>query len=75
MQKIIHYQSSTEWPSNQTLMRVMSSLPDHRGTSGSYYPPALTVPGDDTSTLAPVGSHKEVEYFFASDARWIIAGK
>ena len=24
---------------------------------------------DETSTLAPVGSDKEVEYFFASDAR------
>ncbi|ELU13472.1 hypothetical protein CAPTEDRAFT_164953 [Capitella teleta] len=45
---------------------------DHRGASNSFFSSALTLPGDDTSTLAPVGNHKEVEYFFASDASAII---
>ena len=42
---------------------------DHRGTAG-FFPPSVA--GDetfDTSTLAPAGSTKAVEYFFASDAR------
>lgn len=36
--------------------------PDHRGSIFSSIV-------DDLSTLAPAGEEKEVEYFFASDAR------
>ena len=42
-------------------------LADSRG-QGVFYPlPATT---SDTSTLGPVGNSKEIEYFFASDARY-----
>jgi len=38
---------------------------DHRGALFS-----AIVDEDEMSTLAPVGDEKEVEYFFASDARY-----
>lgn len=44
---------------------------DHRG-GGSYYPAVGTSATEGDSTLAPVGDHKEIEYFFASDASAII---
>ena len=45
-------------------------LTDHRG-GGSFYPTSLGALEDDESTLAPVGESGEVEYFFASDARYV----
>lgn len=37
---------------------------------GSYF--MANIDKDQTSTLAPIGNHKEIEYFFASDASAII---
>lgn len=42
---------------------------DQRGSGSMFHAYA---PADDlTSTFTPLGSNKEVEYFFASDARYI----
>jgi len=37
---------------------------------GDYCTPRLNREHSVTSTVAPVGSGKEIEYFFASDARF-----
>ena len=43
---------------------------EQRRTVGSYSTPPLDRKNSVTSTVAPVDSGKEIEYFFASDARY-----
>ena len=47
---------------------------DHRGGS-TFVESTISRASSDTSTLTPTGTNKEVEYFFASDARWDSAGR
>ena len=45
-------------------------LSDHRGSGTVFhsYAPAEEI----TSTFTPLGTDKEIEFFFASDARWVL---
>ena len=43
---------------------------EQRRNVGNYHSPALVRKHSVTSTVAPVGVGKEIEYFFASDARF-----
>jgi len=50
---------------------VSASLEERRNVGvGSYGTPRLDREHSVTSTVAPVGAGKEIEYFFASDARF-----
>ena len=45
-------------------------LVDHRGGTG-YIPSSSLRSDDDTYGVTPTGNDKEVEYFIASDARYV----
>ena len=53
---------------------MVTATTDHRG--GAFYTTTTQPLGydDDTSSVEPIGTEREVEYFFASDARlvWLI---
>jgi len=50
--------------------RSCTCVPEDRRNIGNYCSTTLVREHSVTSTVAPVGSGKEIEYFFASDARF-----